>query len=195
MEKFSFSTVKTATKEAIEVLKLNKDAMHKIALDEKATLMAFAILLAPFVINTVLGALQSTMFFGLQMKIFLIPVLVTIGTIFLMSLAAQLVFKARGDHMAFFRVLGFAGIVSWVSVVTVLLGVLGISNTYSLFNVLNLLVGIWVLVVAYHILMSYYKLNQQNAIITIVIGIVAALILQNLLGTIFIGRYYELMYL
>jgi len=195
MEKFSFSTVKTAVKEAVEVLKLNKDAMHKIALDEKATLMAFAILLAPFVVNTLLGTFQGTMFFGLQMKVFLIPVLVTVGGIFLMSLAAQLIFQARGDHMAFFRVLGFASIIGVVSVVAVLLSVLGISSAYNLFSVVYYLVWIGVLVVSYSLLMSYYKLNQQNAIITVVIGIVAMYLLQNILGTIFIGRYYELMYL
>jgi hypothetical protein len=195
MEKITFSSVKSIVMEAVEVLKLNKAAISKVAADEKMTVWAFVILLAPFVVNTLLGAIQSVQFFGLQMKIFLIPVLCMVGVIFLMSLVAQMAFKARGDHMAFFRVIGFAGIAGFASVIPVLLGTIGIADTYSFFNIVNGLAGIWMLVVTYNVLMSYYKLNQQNAIITIVVGIVAAMILQSLLGTLFIGRFYELMYL
>lgn len=185
---------KAVLKDAVEIVKLNKSTMEKVAGDKNLTVPAILILVAPFVVNLVLSAFQTTAFLGLQMRILLVPLLSYVAVIFLMSLAAQLIFKVKGDHFAFFRVLGFAGIVSWLSVIAFVLSIFGLSSVYNLFNLLNIAAAIWGFVVTYHILQTYYKLNQQNAIITIVIGVVGVFILNSILGNVLVGRFYGMMY-
>jgi hypothetical protein len=182
-------------KDGIEVLKLNKVQMSHIAHDPKATVWAFGILGLPFVVNILLAMLQTTMFMSLQVKFLLIPLVTMVGCIFLMSFVAQKMFHAKGDHMAFFRVIAYAGIVTWLSVIPFLLSLFGLGDVFSLFNLVNLVAGIWMLVVTYTFLIDYYKLNQQNAIITIVLGVIGAGILQSVLGRVLIGKFYRLMYL
>lgn len=198
MEKFSIATVKVVIKDALEILKLNKEMIHKVALDEKATIWALGILAAPFVVSTVLGMFQrqGTEFIGLQMKFYLIPIIAICCAIFLMSFVAQRFFKATGDHFAFFRVIGFAGVVTWVSVVPILLSTLTlILYPFDVFNVLYGFAGLWMLFVSYNVLISYYKLNQQNAIITSLIGVISVWILQYYVLGLWIGRYYVVPYL
>lgn len=180
--------------DAIDVLKFNKSKMAKIAGDEKATVWAFVILGLPFVVNVLLVAFKTSLFLSLQIKLMLIPLISVFGSIFLMSLVAQAVFHAKGDHMAFFRVMGHAGLVMWLSVIPFILGLVGVSDVFSIFNLINLLAGIWMLAVAYHVLMDYYKLSQQNAIISIVLGVVGAVVLQSVFGRVLIGKYYQFMY-
>ncbi|MFA4891325.1 MAG: YIP1 family protein [Candidatus Gracilibacteria bacterium] len=181
-------------KDGLEVLKLNKAKMSQVAGDNNATTWAFVILGVPFVVNIILVALQTTLFLSMQVKLLLIPLISIIAVIFLMSIVAQQLFHAKGSHMAFFRVVAYAGVAMWASVIPFILGFVGVADVYSIFNLINLFAGIWMLVVTYHVLIDYYKLNQQNAIITIVLGIVGAAILQNILGRILIGQFYSLMY-
>jgi len=169
--------------------------MSHIAHDPKATVWGFAILAAPFVVNIFLAMLQTTMFLSLQVKFLLIPLVTIVGCIFLMSFVAQKVFHAKGDHMAFFRVIAHAGVVTWLTVIPFVLSLLGLGDVFSIFNLVNLVAGVWMLVVTYHLLLDYYKLNQQNAIITIVLGVVGAAIIQSVLGRLLIGKFYRLMYL
>lgn len=182
-------------KDGLEILKLNKAKMSQVAGDNNATVWAFVILGVPFVANIVFAALQTTLFLSMQIKLLLIPLISIVAVIFLMSIIAQQLFHAKGSHTAFFRVVAYAGIVTWVSVIPFILGLVGATvDVYSIFNLINLAAGIWMLVVTYHILTDYYKLTQQNAIITIVLGIVGAAILQSILGRILIGQFYSLMY-
>ncbi len=181
-------------KDGLEILKLNKAKMSQVAGDNNATVWAFVILGVPLVANIVLAALQTTLFLSMQIKLLLIPLISIVAVIFLMSIVAQQLFHAKGSHMAFFRVVAYAGLVTWLSVIPFILGFVGVADVYSIFNLVNLAAGIWMLVVTYHVLIDYYKLTQQNAIITIVLGIVGAAILQSILGRILIGQFYSLMY-
>ena len=184
----------SAIKDGIAILKIDKAKMAEIAGRESATLWAFVILAVPFVLNVILSAIQTTMFISLQIKFLIIPLLSVVVVIFLMSIVAQSVFHAKGDHMAFFRVLAHAGIVMWASVVPFVLSLFGVVDVFSIFNLINLVAGLWMLFVTYHVLLNYYKLSQQNAIITIVLGIVGAAIVQSILGRVLIGKFYRLMY-
>jgi hypothetical protein len=187
-------TFVSAVMNGIEILKLNKAKMNEVAGKESATVWALVILFVPFVVNLILSALQTTMFLSLQIKFLIIPVLVVIATIFLMSVIAQQLFHAKGDHMAFFRVIAHAGVVMWAGVIPFVLSLLGVVDVYSIFNLVNMIAGIWMLIVTYQVLIGYYKLNQQNAIITMVLGVVGAAIIQSILGRILIGKFYRLMY-
>lgn len=183
-----------AVKDGIAILKLDKSKMSQVAGDENATVWAFVILVVPFVVNVILSAIQTTLFFSLQVKFLLIPVLSVIAAIFLMSFIAQMVFHAKGDHLAFFRVIAHAGVVMWAGIIPFILSLFGFDGSYAVFNLINLVAGIWMLVVTYNVLISYYRLNQQNAIITIVLGAIGAGIIQSILGRVLVGRFYRLMY-
>ena len=82
----------------------------------------------------------------------------------------------------------------WAGVIPFVLSLLGVVDVYSIFNLVNMIAGIWMLIVTYQVLIGYYKLNQQNAIITMVLGVVGAAIIQSILGRILIGKFYRLMY-
>lgn len=182
-------------KDGVSILKLDKVKMSQVAHDQKATVWAFVILGLPFVVNVILAALKTTLFLSLQVKFLLIPLATIVGAIFAMSFVAQKVFHAKGDHMAFFRVIAYAGVVTWLSVIPFVLSLLGLDDVFSIFNLVNFAAGIWMLVVTYHVLIDYYRLNQQNTVITIVLGIIGAAILQSVLGRVLIGKFYRLMYL
>jgi len=68
---------------------------------------------------------------------------------------------------------------------------LGVVDVMSIFNLINLAAGVWMLVVTYQVLMNYYKLNQQNAIVTIVLGIVGVFIINSILRRILLGPLYQ----
>lgn len=183
-----------AIKDGIAILKMDKAKMAEVAGKESATLWAFVILAVPFVVNVILSAVQTSMFLSLHIKFLIIPLLSVVAVIFLMSIVAQSVFHAKGDHMAFFRVLAHAGVLMWVAIVPFVLGIFGVVDVFSVFNLINLIAGVWMLVVTYNVLLNYYKLSQQNAIITIVIGVVGAGIVQSVLGRVLVGKFYRLMY-
>ncbi len=188
------SSLIDALKDGIAILKLDKTKVSQVAHDEKATVWAFVILVIPVLINIILAALQTTLFLSLQIKFLIIPLVTVFAVIFLMSFVAQQVFHARGDHMAFFRVLAHAGVVTWLTVIPFLLSLFGLVDVYSIFNLVSMIAGVWMLVVTYNVLQDYYKLDQQNAIITIVLGVVGAAIVQSILGRVLIGKFYRLMY-
>lgn len=172
-------------------MKLNKVKMAELAEKKETTVWAAIILAAPFVINLVLLLIRTTMFVSLQIKILLVPLLTTLAVIFLMSLVAQMLFHAKGDHIAFFRVLGHGSIIMVASIIPYILSILGVVDVMSIFNLINLAAGVWMLVVTYQVLMNYYKLNQQNAIVTIVLGIVGVFIINSILRRILLGPLYQ----
>lgn len=184
----------SAVKDGISLLKLDKTKIQQVADNKSATLWGIVILVVPFVVNFLLSMIQTTMFWSIQFRILLIPTLTLIAGIFVMSLVAQIAFHAKGDHMAFFRVLAHASVAMWASVIPFVLSLVGVVDVYSIFNMINLAAGVWMLVVTYFLLQSYYKLNQQNTVVTLVIGIVAVFIIQSLLGRILIGAFYKYMY-
>jgi hypothetical protein len=184
--------IKTIINDAIDVSKMNKAKMDKVANSKKSFEYGIYILLAPFVVNVVLAALNGMTFFNLQIKMFLLPLLTIVGMIFLMSLAAELIFKKKGDHKVFFRVLAYASIFSWLSVVPVFLSLIGLGEFFNLFNDVYLVTYLFVLVAAYHMLMSHYHLSKDNTIIVVVAGFVVFFLLQGILGNLLIGRFYSL---
>lgn len=184
----------SAVKDGISLLKLDKTKIQQVADNKSGTLWGIVILAVPLVVNFLLSMIQTTMFWSIQLKFLLIPTLTLVAGIFAMSLVAQIAFHSKGDHMAFFRVLAHASVAMWASIIPFILSLLGVLDVYSIYNLINLAAGVWMLVVTYFLLQSYYKLNQQNTVITLVVGVVAVSIIQSLLGRILIGAFYKYMY-
>lgn len=182
-------------KDAIEILKLNKVKMAEIAAKPAATKWGWIILAIPIVVNLVLMfvRLPSGIMDFLSSYLLwtiLIPVASFVGMIFIIDIVASKMFNAKSDFWGLFRVLAYASIVMWVTILPWLL--MG-SNLYSLFNLLNLAAGIWCLVVTYKMLMEHYKLNQQNTVVALVVSIVGYLLVQYILGSVLIGPGYRWM--
>ncbi len=185
-------------KDAVDILKMDKVKMATIANKKSATKWGIVILAVPFVVNLVLSLLVYPSGFRAIFSKFLfwpvaIPMLSLVGSIFAISLVAEKFFKGKGSHMGFFRVAAYASLASWLSILPFLLGLLGSIGGAGLASLLSLAVSIWILFVMFNALMVLHKLNQQDATLSLVGGIIAYLIVQALLGAMLVGgsyRYY-----
>ena len=168
-------------KTALNVALLKHKDMNAVASDKGKTVMAFGIL--------VVSALAA----GLGMKFFLFPgfswgwvfssalsqfISAVVG-IYVLSIVAKSIFKGHAHHDAFFRVMAFGMIVTWLSVIPHL-SVVG---------------GIWALVVLFVALKVVHKLTTGGAIGAILVSIVAMalvmLILSPVMGMLGINGMYS----
>jgi len=182
----SKNVVASVFNDAIEILKLNKSAMTRVAHDKNATMWGAIILFAPFVIRFLLDFGGKMTLYGFFFKFYLIAALAVAGSLFVFTLVAEHIFHAKADPMGFLRIMAYASIVNFLSIIPSLFGFLGI---------LNLAISVWLLVVTYNVLMHYYRLKTEHAIATILIGVVFVLLLQSAIGRMLIGRYYQMGYM
>lgn len=176
-------------KDAVEVLKLNKPKMAEVAAKPSATTLGIVILAVPAVLNFIFVSLAYRSFAIDFLWLAVIPVALSIGMILALSFIAQKFFQGKGNHVGFFRVSAYASLASWITVLPYLLILLGSVSGFSLLGALSLVAGAWMLVVIYHVLMEHHKLTQQNAVITIVIGIVAYIIVSSLITSTLVPSY------
>jgi hypothetical protein len=191
METTGFPLV-AEVKDAIEILKLNKPKMTEVEARPSATTWGIVMLAVPALLNLILISLAYRVFVVDYLWMAAIPVASSVAMIFALSLIAQKFFQGKGSNIGFFRVAAYASLASWVTVIPYLLMLLGANSFFSLLGLLNLAAGAWMLVVTYHVLMEHHKLTQQNAVITIVIGIVAYVIVSSVLANLLVP-YYGLM--
>lgn len=196
MEK-KYASVVSEIKDAIEILKLNRAKMAEVSLRPSSTMWGIIIIAVPAVINWILSSLtyesgfMSSFFGKFVFGSVFIPILSVVAVIFALSFIAQNFFKGKGNHIGFFRILAYASIALWVTVIPYLLMALGIYAG-DLYSLVSLAAAIWVFVVGYFALMDHHKLSQQDAAIALVIGVVAYLLIESILGRIIIGSYYRL---
>jgi len=193
MNKFKKLFLK-AINDGIAVLKLDKAKMASLAGDSSATKVGIAILVAPFVINCIFSAILAGGFFFLYFRILLVSTAVSFGSIFLLGIIAQKIFHAKGDLMGFFRIVSHAGILLLLTVIPFLLGLFGSFNVFNLSGLISLGASIWVLVVVYNVLIHYFKLTAQNAVLSIIISVVIIVIAQSILGRVLVGPFYGFVY-
>ncbi len=196
--KFSFNLSgidwKKEVMDAIEILKLNKTKMHEVAGREKATTVGIVFIVIPQIVSVILSAILLSRYFS-SWQFYLIPGLTSIISPFLLiyafHLAATQVFKAKGELFPFFRVM------SYISVITVLTPVVTLLTFVSwglagLAGLVSLVAGIWMLIVAYHLLQDMYKLTNQNTVLSMIIGIVAVAIVTGIVNAIFLPKLEDL---
>src|SRR3989339_434550 len=156
----------SAVKDGIAILKRDKTVVAEVFGKKSATTWAIVILLAPFVINTVISIITSISYWSIMMKFYMVPMLAAAGGIFVVGLITQYAFKVKADHMGNFRVLGYASIGMILTVVPVVLGLLGIYADF--YSIASWVGYVGILFAAYNLVIDHYKLNSQNAVITIV---------------------------
>lgn len=184
-------------REAVQVLKLNKSKMAEVAGRKEATRWGIIFLAVAPVVNIVLSALIFPSGLGSIFSRYLlwpifIPFMSFVAMIFLMSLVAEKAFHGGKDHIGFFRIMAYASVSLWATVVPFLLMVLGIVDAYGLFRLIYLLAGAWILYLSFYALMEHHKLSKENAIFTVVAAIFIALIVESILGNVLVGGSYRL---
>ena len=182
----------SAVKDGIAILKRDKTVVAEVFGKKSATTWAIVILLAPFVINTVISIITSISYWSIMMKFYMVPMLAAAGGIFVVGLITQYAFKVKADHMGNFRVLGYASVGMILTVIPVVLGLLNVDSWDS-YSYASWVGYIGILFAAYNLMTDHYKLNSQNAAITVIgVGICFA-ILQEILGKILVGDWYSYM--
>ena len=183
---------------AIAVLKLDKAKMAEIARNKEATVFGIVFLAAPVVVNIILLALAFPSEFGSIFSRYLlwpivIPVLAFAANAFLMSLIAEKAFKWNSDHVGFFRIMSYASVVLWVTVIPFVLLVVGLGlDAFSLFSLVSLAAGLYLLYIAYNVLMEHHKLTKENAVYTIIAGFFISIVVNSILGNILVGGGYKM---
>lgn len=185
-------------KEAFQVLRLNGGKMADVAKKKEATVWGIAILAVPPVVNAILAALMFPSGFGSIFSKYVfwpvfIPAISYAITVFLMSLVAEKAFHGDKDHVGFFRIMAYASIILWLTVLPFLLAVLGVmADAYEVFRLIYLVAGAWMLYVSFYVLMVHNKLTKENAIFTVVIAIIMVVIVSSVLGKVLVGSVYSL---
>lgn len=195
MVSFSLSNIK----ESIELLRLNKAVMVKLAEDKSASLNGIIIIAVPAVLNLVFSSLLFPSRFGAIFQHFLfwsmlVPFLALVGSIFLVPFAAEKIFSIKADYLKFFRILSHAAIILWLSFIPFLIDFLGIFAAESFFNLFWFGGLAWICVVAYNVFSFRFHLNQQNSATLLAIFIVSYLLFQQILGRLLVGSYYGMFY-
>lgn len=152
-------------KQALEIVKLQPEAIDRAAHDESAFTMGLIII----AVGGVAMAIGSLAIFG----VVAFPIFMIVGAFIgsgILHLLATLAFKGEGEFIEFFRPFSLAYVLTWVNVVPILNVVLGF------------VASIWMLVVAVLIVERTYSLERPQAIATVAIPVVAMFVLAMLFG-------------
>lgn len=181
----------SAVKDGIAILKRDKTVVAEVFGKKSATTWAIVILLAPFVINTVISMITSISYWSIMMKFYMVPMLAAAGGIFVVGFITQYAFKVKADYMGNLRVLGYASVGMILTVVPVILSLLGIYADF--YSIASWVGYVGILFATYNLVIDHYKLNPQNAVITVVGTGIGIAILQEILGRALVGGFYAFM--
>lgn len=182
----------SAVKDGVAILKRDKAVVAKVFGEKSATTWAIVILLAPFVVNTVISLITSIGYWNIQMRFYMVPMLAAAGGIFVVGFIAQYAFKVKADYMGNFRVLGYASVGMLLTVVPVVLGFLDVYFG-DLYGIASWIGYAGILFAAYNLLIDHYRVNSQNAVITVIGTGIGFVILQEILGRMLVGGFYAFM--
>lgn len=155
---------------AWEIATLKKETMHHVAEGGKAeTVFGYYVIAAAAIFGMIgqhffISWFKPTLTASLLSGLFHI-IYAVIG-IYVISLIAQKLFKGKGKHEAFFRVMAYALIVTWINLIPSL-AIIG---------------GIWMLVIAFNIIKSVHHLKTGSAIGTLIVGTIAMMLIAAVLS-------------
>lgn len=181
---------------ARSILSLDNAVMKTVAQDVNLLKPAIAIYLFPHVVNILLGALIFPSGFGAIFNRFLtwsifIPPLAMFGSIFLIFLLLTRYFKVKVHFDAIFKVMAFASMVTFSTVIPYILAVFALADPFFLFGLFWLISGVWMLFVLNAYLRSLHGLDEKKVLIALGCAILAFFILNRILGSLFIGISYN----
>ena len=154
---------------AKDVALLNHKAMHDAASHKNKTTNAFIVLVIAALISGIglkfFGGFFSPSW-GMVISMSIYQIVSSIIGIYVLSVVAKSVFKGHAKHDAFFRVMAFGMIVTWLSIIPAL----------------SIVGGIWALVVVFTALKVVHKLTTGGAIGALLVTIVAMAIVGMILA-------------
>ena len=185
-------------KDAVAILKINKPKMGDVSRRQDSLKWGIIFLSVPPVINVVLSAIAfpdgfSGIFSRYVLWPVVIPALSFAATSFLVSYAAERGFHGQKDHVGFFKIMAYASISLWITIIPFLLMVLNFGDAYgSLGEIFYLVASALAMFVMYNALMEHHKLTKENAIIVVVAAVVIYVVVSSILGNILVGSGYRL---
>ncbi len=162
----------------IEILKLNKAAMEKVAhRDGEGISLALVYLAIGALGAPIGGAVLGYTFLGVTVRTPIVNALIgavlaiVLGALvlYVTSMVAEKMFKGTGKFPQYFRVMGYASLINLIGFLTIV-------------PVLSTVAAIWLLVVNYMALTTIHKLNSTNAVLTIIVTIVVFIALSAVIG-------------
>lgn len=168
---------------AIEILKLNEKTMQEIATRKTTATAAFLFVL----ISIVAMSLGSYLMFpsawrpsvGYLFINMLISLIAFFVVVFVIDYTASQFFKGKGNYGQLFRVMGYAYV---VMIPYILLAIIP-----SLFSLIGLVTGIWMLIVVFKAISVVKKLNPTQTVFTLLITLVVMAIVYAILGYFGVG--------
>ncbi len=185
----------------ISILKLDKTAIDRVAhRDTEGVSLALVYLMIGALGAPLGGMLIGYTFFNVTVRTpfvnaiigGVLAIVLSAVVLYVTSLVAQKMFQGQAKFDQYFRVMGYASIVNVVAFLTFLpiLATLAqiwilVVNYFALTLVHNLatLAQIWILVVNYFALTLVHKLNSTNAVLTIIVTIVAFIVLTGIIAS------------
>ncbi len=159
-------------KTALNIALLKHKDMNAVAADKNKMVYAFGILIVAALASG-LGLKFFGGFFSPSWVMFLsmavYQVISAVIGIYVLSIVAKSIFKGQAKHDAFFRVMAFGMIVSWISI----------------FPPLSIVGGIWALVIVFVVLKVVHKLTTGGVIGSLLVTIVAMAIVMMILSPVF----------
>jgi len=174
-----------AFKQFVEILKLNKKAIESVAVNAKGGAAAAIFLVA----GAIAGPLGSLIFGFKFANIVIIlvqavfAVAMAVAVIFVTTIVANKLFKGKGSFADYFRVMGLAYGLN----VVMLIG----YAAPALIPLIGLVAMVWGLVITFYAIQIIFKLDNTNAILTIIVTIVAMVVLSGLVASLGYGAAYS----
>ncbi len=176
-----------AFKQLVEVLKLNKKAIESVASNVKGGAAAAIFLVAGAIAAPLGSLLFGYKFMNVVYRPDIVTVLIqaalavvmTVAVLFITTMVANKLFKGKGSFADYFRVMG---LVYGLNVVAFL----GVAVP-SLTSLVSLIIGIWILVVTFYAIQTIFKLDNTNAILTIIVTVVATIVLGAVIASLGYG--------
>lgn len=174
------SALKGGFADVLEILKLNKSRIDAVAArDGEGITMALVYLVIGAIAAPLGGALLGYSVLGATFRLPIVDALIravvaaviACVVLYITSLVAERLFHGKGKFPAYFRVLGYASLINVVAFLTMV-------------PFLATVAGLWLLAVNYVTLQQVHKLDSTNAVLTIIVTVVAFLLLGYLVASV-----------
>jgi len=153
-------------KQGIEIIKLNKTTIEKVAKDKKATTAGILIL----IIGGFISGISSKNLIVLSVSPIVVLIFSFIG-IGILHLIAKL-FKGKAEFMEFYRVSTHASILSWLSILYL------IPYLQAMVSIASF---IWGIIMNFVMIKNVYKLNTLRTVFVIIIPIILFIVIMVVL--------------
>ena len=173
MKNVNADALKGGFGDVINIIKLDKNAMGKVAGRDAEGISIALVYLAVGAIAASLGGMILG-YYGYHTGIVagivgaVLAVVMGFLVYYITSLVAEKMFKGEAKFPQYFRVMGYASLLNVVGFLTIV-------------PFLSTLASIWLLVINYFALTTVHKLNSTNAVLTLIVTIVVFVLLTVLI--------------